>query len=308
MRLARLVPLAVVPFVVVPLVASQPPRGVVAELARGWSGGQAAPQCAPPDTIDGVPSRSCRWARTDDDTSGGAVSGRLAVGRGASLVTWERRTRDAADAARVLDSLGAALVGRGLRAHDCGETEVPAGRARNGLWIADSLLVLWTRVDPPADAPALMIMATDDPSVAPSLLRCDQHRLPDAAVAAGSTALRGESILAAEGFALVYDSVLTVVHYRTNAPARDSADVRAVLAERLARRQRAAARYDQVSPQTTVLVVRPCYTDRCEPPVPGDPRTRPGDYVFLRRADGSFVPRPAAGVTPAPRAAPPPAS
>lgn len=304
MRLARLAPLAVVPFVVVPLVASQPSRGVVAELARGWSGGQAAPQCAPVDTIDGVPSRSCRWARANGDSTGGSVSGRLAVDRGASLVTWERRARDAGDAGRVLDSLGAALVARGLRAHDCGATEVPAGRARNGLWIADSLLVLWARVDPPAGAPTLMIMATDEPSVAPSLLRCDQHRLPDADVPAGTTALRGESILAAEGFALVYDSVLTVVHYRTNAPARDSAAVRTVLAERLARRQRAAARYDQVSPQTTVIVVRPCYTDHCPPPVPGDPRTRADDFVFLRRADGTFAPRP----TRAPRAAPPPAS
>ena len=305
MRLARLVPLvAALPLAAVPLVVPQPPAGVVAELARGWSGGQATPQCAPVDTIDGLPSRSCRWARADGDTTGGAVSGRLAAGRGASLVTWERRPRDGADAGRVLDSLGAALAGRGLRTHDCGETEVPAGRARNGLWIAESLLVLWARVDPPAGAPTLMIMATDDPSVAPSLLRCDQHRLPDADVPAGATALRGESILAAEGFALVYDSVLTIVHYRTNAPARDSAAVRAVLAERLARRQRAAARYDQVSPQTTVLVVRPCYTDHCPPPVPGDPRTRPGDFAFARRADGSFAPRP----TPAPRAAPPPAS
>jgi hypothetical protein len=169
--------------VVAPLAAgsAQPPTSVITELAESWSG-QSSPRCTQRSTggalVDGQRDPwECEWSAANGNELPGHVRGRVDVPERASMVMWDRPTRDARDADRVIDSVRTSLTARGLKEHSCGETDVPAGHVRATSWMSAELHVHLSRIAPPAGAPRLLIVAVDDTAQVPRILRCD---LPDA--------------------------------------------------------------------------------------------------------------------------------
>jgi hypothetical protein len=96
---------------------------------------------------------------------------------------------DAPDARRLSDSLGAVLVKRGLVMRPCPGGDVPAGKATSSVWEGRDLLVMLNRVDPPAGAPKISIMATDAPAAFPAVL-CPKNADEPAPPSRGSVLVR----------------------------------------------------------------------------------------------------------------------
>jgi hypothetical protein len=153
---------------------AQGPRGVIGEMAQSWSGLRLHPHCqssGPRGEYLGVAgSRYCEWPAR----AGSAGRERLSVSfnelGGPALLTWERKMFDVADARRLSDSLGAALVKRGLVMRNCPGGDVPAGKASGSVWEGGNLLVMLNRIDPAAGAPTISVMATDAPAAFPTVL------------------------------------------------------------------------------------------------------------------------------------------
>jgi hypothetical protein len=173
--------------VVTPFAAgnAQPPASAITELAESWSG-QASPRCTRRSTggelVDGQRDPwECEWSATAGDTPPGHVWGDVDVPERVSMVMWDRPTRDAKDADRVIDSVRTSLTARGLRESPCGETDVPAGHVQATSWMNADLFIHLSRIAPPAGAPRLAVVAVSDPAQVPRIFRCDLHDAPDAA-------------------------------------------------------------------------------------------------------------------------------
>ena len=96
---------------------------------------------------------------------------------------------DAPDARRLSDSLGAVLAKRGLVMRNCPGGDVPAGKASSSVWEGRDLLVMLNRVDPPAGAPKITVMATDAPAAFPAVL-CPRNSDEPAPPSRGSVLVR----------------------------------------------------------------------------------------------------------------------
>ena len=299
---------AVALFVPVLACAGQAARYDILELARSWSRQGSSLKCEPippgkSGIDDQVNPQHCAWRRT---AAGGAVLEEIEAGvdrgGGPSLVSWQRMVSDNAEAARVIDSLHTALTGIGLRRHECGTSARPGGAdLREILWEGDRLLLFLMRVAPRDSLPRVMILASDDPATMPRPTLCHLRDAPDAMWplerGEAPNALRAEMVLDMVPIQLVRDSILAIIQYRTNTPARDSASVRRTLTERLARRNSMfyAQHLGVVPSRTTRLVIRPCYTDACPPLGSGIPLIA-GDLEFAMRADSSWAPSERRGV------------
>jgi hypothetical protein len=172
--------------VVTPFAAggAQPPASVITALAESWSG-QTSPRCTQRSTggalVDGQRDPwECEWSTRTGDTPPGHVWGDVDVPERASMVMWDRPTRDAKDADRVIDSVRTSLTARGLHEYPCGEDDVPAGHAWATSWMSAELFIHLSRIAPPSGAPRLLIVAVDDTTQVPRLLRCDLRDAPAA--------------------------------------------------------------------------------------------------------------------------------
>jgi hypothetical protein len=281
--------------------SGQRPGNPILDLARTWSGAGAALKCERPspdaqDVDDQVDPRHCEWERATPGTPFERIRAGVDLGGGPSLLSWERYARDSADAARVIDSLDVALGKRGLRRHECGTSSRPGGgRIQEILWEKSDLLLFLMLASIPDSAPLLMVAASDDPATMPRFTLCHLETAPDAMWPPERgplpRALRSAMVLGVVDFQLARDSVLAVIHYRTNAPARDSASVRMTLTERLARPNSmfGALHSGDIPRQTTRLIIRPCHADSCPPLGKGLPLV-PGDLEFMLRPDSAWVP------------------
>ncbi len=279
----------------------QKPGNPILELARTWSGAGPALKCqrisaSASDIPDQIDPQHCAWETARPGGLTERVQAGVDLGGGPSLVFWERFARDDADAARVIDSLGIALGSRGLRRHQCGTSTAPGGRRiREILWEGNDLLLFLMHAAPPDGVPHLMVVASDDAATMPKPTLCHLKSAPDALVprerGSAPRALRFDMVLGTVDFRHTVDSGLAIIHYRTNTPARDSASVRRVLTERLARRNSmlAAQSMGVMPSRTTRLIIRPCHTDSC-PPLGNGPPTIAGDLDFTLRPDSSWTP------------------
>jgi hypothetical protein len=191
MRIVRVGLLAVA----LPLAAApaQGPRGILGEIAQSWSGGRLRPHCQGSgprgERLFGAGSRYCEWPAPAGSAGREKLSASYSEFGGPALVTWERTTFGAPDAHRLSDSLDAALVKRGLVARICPGGDVPAGKASGTVWEGPDLLVALNRVDPPAEAPKVTIVATDAPAAYPAVL-CPKSTDKPAAPSRGSVLVR----------------------------------------------------------------------------------------------------------------------
>ena len=87
----------------------------------------------------------------------------------ATLLTWERPTESPTEAAQLVDSLGAALIDRGLTARQCGTGEVPAGTVEAVLWESPTVEVHLSTITPPTGTPRLVVMAVAAPNSIPAV-------------------------------------------------------------------------------------------------------------------------------------------
>ena len=290
------------------------PVNPILDLARAWSGPGPALICERPSPDaqhidDQVDPRHCEWERATPGSPVERVRAGVDLGGGPSLVTWDRVVRDDADAARVIDSLDVALRQRGLRRHECGTSvSMSGGRTQEILWENSELLLFLMHGARADSAPRLMMVASDDAATMPRTTLCHLESAPDAMwpPERGSVpnALRSAMVLGVIDFQLGWDSVLAVIQYRTNAPAKDSASVRMTLTDRLARpNSMFVAQHSGVIPRrTTRLIIRPCHTDRCPPLANGLPLVA-GDLEFTMRADSGWAPTERPGIRP-PRSSP----
>lgn len=279
----------------------QRPGNSILDLARTWSGAGPALKCqrinaSASDIPDQVDPQHCEWEGAKSGALMERVRAGVDLGGGPSLVFWERFARDDVDAERVIDSLGLALELRGLRRHQCGRSTAPGGlRIQEILWEGSDLLLFLMHAAPPDSVPRLLVVASDDAATMPAPTLCHLKSAPDALVprerGSAPRALRFDMVLGTVDIRHTVDSGLAIMHYRTNAPARDSASVRRTLTERLARRNSMlAAQASGVMPsRTTRLIIRPCHTDSC-PPLGNGPPTIAGDLDFTLRPDSSWAP------------------
>lgn len=286
---------------------AQPPPDPVTVLAEAWSGGQTEPRCQPRGPrgevlLGGDDARHCTWEPAPGSGAVGTVSAKVDVAGGPKLLEWVRPARDAADADRLIDSLGTAFRGWGLAERACGESDVPVGRVRGTVWSGTALVVHLSRIAPPEGAPRLHLMVTDLPSAFPMDVVCPSGpRAVDTAtvgrvfVGDGIATLlrpdRLDRIVRYEG--RQRDSSLVVLRYRTGGPRADSAAVRRELTAALADARGVEMRTTagHLTPPGSRLVVRPCYTDHCpDPPRERGDEPQPGDMLFRSTAEWRWVP------------------
>lgn len=153
---------------------AQGPRGILGELAQSWSGPRGRAHCqssGPRGEYLGVPGSSyCEWPAPAGSAGGDKLSATYNELGGPALLTWERTTFGVADAKRLSDSLGVALVKRGLNERACRGSDVPAGKASMTVWEGPTLLVALSRIDPTEGPPRVTLMATDGPKAFPAVL------------------------------------------------------------------------------------------------------------------------------------------
>ncbi|MHB1223816.1 MAG: hypothetical protein ACYC2G_07185 [Gemmatimonadaceae bacterium] len=142
-------------------------------LAVGWSGGQGEPRCQDHgprgEYLGGMGDQYCEWVPPAGSGVVGSVSAHAnALGR-PTMLTWERPARDAADADRIIDSLGTALTGYGLAGRDCGVGSDPGPEIRGFIWESQDLVVFLSRITPEGGVPRLMAMVFDIPSAVPDM-------------------------------------------------------------------------------------------------------------------------------------------
>lgn len=313
-RSRRLLPSSVLPIsaLLLPAVAAcaqpsraEPPRNAVTALAEAWSGGQTEPRCQPRGPrgevlLGGDGARHCTWEPAPGSGAVGAVSATVDVAGGPTLLEWVRPARDAADADRLIDSLGTAFRGRGLAERACGESDFPVGRVRGTVWSGPALVVHLSRIAPPEGAPRLHLWVTDLPEAFPMDVVCPSgpRAVDTAAVGrvlvgdAMATLLRPDRLAGIVRYEGRHrDSSLVVLHYRTGGPRADSAAVRRELTAALAdvRGFQMRTTAGHLTPPGSRLVVRPCYTDHCpDPPPERGYAPQPGDMPFRSTAEGRW--------------------
>ena len=288
---------------------AQPARtdsGAIATFAREWSTGLGAPRCTEGAILEGRAAQ-CTWGPAQALAAPWLEYTPANVPGAPAAVMWHRLATDPAHAQRMIDSLDAALVARGAVRRACGTGTVPAGRVTGTVWERDALAVHVSRIDEPGGTARVLVAASDQPTVLSLDVTCPR---PGAAaarrdttrvrvLASGGIVFRPDSVRSVRSIAFAGDSAPAIVHYRTGRPIADSADARRTLARRLARPRsldgdpivQAAAGRDGRGPDVRRLVVRPCYVDVC-PPTEGDriSLAEPGDFVFVRQPDRSWVP------------------
>lgn len=142
------------------------------QLIMHWSGGQESARCSlagPGGELAFGDPQACEWAPVPGSGAVGRVSGSLDSSGRPTMITWERPTEGAADADRLIDSLGAAFVGYGLTARECGDGPAPAGQIRSMVWEGAALVVHLSRIVPDSGAPRLVIMSIDRPDAFPEI-------------------------------------------------------------------------------------------------------------------------------------------
>lgn len=156
-----------------PVAQASPFPPSAGQLATSWSGGQNQPRCqsrgprgevlAPPST------RYCVWEPPQGSQARGTVSGQTTVTGEPTILTWEVSTESAAEAAKIVDSLGTALQAHGLESRHCAGGDVPAGQVEATLWEAPTLAVHISTITPSSGAPRLAIIAVNDARAMPAV-------------------------------------------------------------------------------------------------------------------------------------------
>jgi hypothetical protein len=151
---------------------AQVPANKATNLARGWAPPHSTSICRPQGRRgEFLPpnARYCTWLTPAGSHLGALV---FSLPQSPSLVTWERRADDPSDAKRIVDSLGKALVRRGLKAHRCPPVGAQGDRRTGMLWEQPGLAVKLDFADVAGgDAmPLLVIMATDAAEGMPKLI------------------------------------------------------------------------------------------------------------------------------------------
>jgi hypothetical protein len=143
------------------------------ELATAWSAGQASPRCQDRgprgEYLGPAGDQYCVWEAPAGRVARGVVSAHVDRRGDLTLLTWERPTDSPTEAARLVDSLGAALTSRGLTARLCGTGEVPAGTVEAVLWESPTVEVHLSTITPPTGMPRLVVMAVAAPNSIPAV-------------------------------------------------------------------------------------------------------------------------------------------
>lgn len=144
------------------------------QLATAWSGGRTQPKCGhhgPNGEYPGpMGDQYCVWSTAAESPAGDEVGASATKSGHLLLLQWDRPTKGKADADRLVDSLRTALRSHNVIARDCPSGDVPAGHVELVEWNAPTLLIQLSRITPPAGAPRLTVMATDEPSAVPDVL------------------------------------------------------------------------------------------------------------------------------------------
>ena len=156
-----MIPLTFASAVAATAVRAQTVQNSAVALAQLWSGSEVPPKCVRAAALTRIERQQvqfdCRW-NAPPTPRGVSITATVQAASGRTVVTWQRPAIDRDDAARVRDSLAAALESRGLKRSPCGRDDSDAV----GLWLGRDVAVHVTRISENGGTPRLVIIATTD--------------------------------------------------------------------------------------------------------------------------------------------------